>query len=59
MHITLNINLLVIFTLIGGLLVLFWPKLFERLKLLRYIIGIGLLVLGLMNLLGIHIVVIN
>ena len=59
MHITLNINLLVIFTLIGGLLVLFWPKLFERLKPLRYIIGIGLLVLGLMNLFGIHIVVIN
>ncbi|MGA9855993.1 MAG: DUF3096 domain-containing protein [Gammaproteobacteria bacterium] len=59
MHITLNINLLVLFTLIGGLIVLFWPKLFERLKLLRYIIGIGLLVLGLMNLFGIHIVVIN
>lgn len=59
MHITLNINLLVLFTLIGGLIVLFWPKLLERLKLLRYIIGIGLLVLGLMNLFGIHIVVIN
>jgi hypothetical protein len=59
MHITLNINLLVIFTLIGGLIVLFWPKLFERLKILRYIIGIGLLVLSLMNLFGIHIVVIN
>jgi len=58
-HITLNINLLVLFTLIGGLIVLFWPKLLERLKLLRYIIGIGLLVLGLMNLFGIHIVVIN
>jgi len=49
----------VIFTFIGGLLVLFWPKLFERFKSLRYIIGIGLLVLGLMNLFGIHIVVIN
>ncbi len=59
MHITLNINLLVLFTLIGGLIVLFWPKLFERLKPLRYIFGIGLLVLGLMNLFGIHIVVIN
>jgi hypothetical protein len=59
MRITLNINLLVIFTLIGGLIVLFWPKLFERLKFMRYIIGIGLLVLGLMNLFGIHIVVIN
>jgi hypothetical protein len=59
MHITLNINLLVIFTLIGGLIVLFWPKLFERLKILRYIIGIGLLVLSLMNFFGIHIVVIN
>ncbi|HVC28181.1 MAG TPA: DUF3096 domain-containing protein [Gammaproteobacteria bacterium] len=59
MHITLNINLLVLFTLIGGLIVLFWPKLLERMKLLRYIIGIGLLVLGLMNLFGIHIVVIN
>jgi len=58
-HITLNINLLVLFTLIGGLIVLFWPKLLERMKLLRYIIGIGLLVLGLMNLFGIHIVVIN
>lgn len=59
MHITLNINLLVIFTLIGGLIVLFWPKIFERFKPLRYIIGIGLLVLSLMNLFGIHIVVIN
>ncbi|MDE2090463.1 MAG: hypothetical protein KGJ08_01010 [Gammaproteobacteria bacterium] len=59
MHITLNINLLVIFTLIGGLIVLFWPKLFERLKPLRYIIGIGLLVFGLMNLFGIHIEIVN
>ncbi|MGA9852364.1 MAG: DUF3096 domain-containing protein [Gammaproteobacteria bacterium] len=59
MHITLNINLLVIFTLVGGLIVLFWPKLLERLKLLRYIIGIGLLALGLLNLFGIHFVIIN
>jgi hypothetical protein len=59
MDITLRINLLVLFTLIGGLIVLFWPKLFERYKPLRYIIGIGLLVLGLMNLFGIHIVTIN
>lgn len=59
MHITLNINLLVIFTLVGGLFVLFWLKILERLKPLRYILGIGLLVLGLMNLFGIHILIIN
>lgn len=59
MHITLNIDLLIIFLLIAGLLVLFWPKLFDRSKPLRYIIGIGLLVLGLMNLFDIHILAIN
>lgn len=57
MHI--NINLLVIFTLIGGLIVLFRPRLYERMKPLRYILGIGLPALGLLNLFGIHIVVIN
>ncbi len=59
MHITLNINLLVIFTLIGGLMALFWPRLLERFKPLRYVIGIGLLILGLMSLFGLHIFIIN
>lgn len=59
MHITLDINLLVIFTLVGGLIVLFWPKLYERLLPLRYIVGIGLLVLGALALLSIHIPYIN
>ena len=59
MHITLNINLLVLFTLLGGLVILFWPKLLERWKPLRYILGIGLLVLGFMNLFGLHVIIIN
>ncbi len=59
MHITLNINLLVIFTLIGGLIVLFWPRFLERFKPLRYVIGISLLILGVMSLFGLHIFIIN
>jgi Na+/phosphate symporter len=59
MHITLDINLLVIVTLIGGLILLFRPKLLERIKLLRYMIGSGLSMLGVMNLFGIHVVIIN
>ncbi|MDE2234644.1 MAG: hypothetical protein KGK44_03730 [Gammaproteobacteria bacterium] len=59
MHITLNINLLVLFTLLGGLVILFWPKLLERWKPLRYILGIGLLALGFMNLFGLHVIIIN
>ncbi len=57
MHI--NINLLVIFTLVGGLILLLWPKLCERLKWLRYLVGVVLIVLGILALLGIHIPYIN
>ncbi len=57
MHI--NINLLVIFTLVGGLILLLWPKLYERLKWLRYLVGVVLIVLGILALLGIYIPYIN
>lgn len=59
MHITLNINLLVIFTIVGGLIVLLWPGLFHRIRALRYIAGIGLIVLGVLALLSIPIRFIN
>ncbi|MDE2069656.1 MAG: hypothetical protein KGJ04_00110 [Gammaproteobacteria bacterium] len=59
MHITLNINLLVIFTIVGGLIVLLWPGLFQKIRVLRYIAGIGLIVLGVLALLGILIPYVN
>lgn len=59
MHITLNINLLVIFTIVGGFIVLLWPGLFHRIRALRYIAGIGLIVLGALALLSIPIRFIN
>ncbi|MDE2023236.1 MAG: hypothetical protein KGL00_07010 [Gammaproteobacteria bacterium] len=59
MHITLNINLLVIFTIVGGLIVLLWPALFQKIRVLRYIAGIGLIVLGVLALLGILIPYVN
>lgn len=59
MHITLNINLLVIFTIVGGLIVLLWPGLFQKIRILRYIAGIGLIVLGVLALLGILIPYVN
>ncbi|MGB9429275.1 MAG: hypothetical protein WCC11_05275 [Gammaproteobacteria bacterium] len=59
MHITLNITVLVVFTIIGGLIVLLWPKLYDRFKPLRYIAGMVLIVLGVLALLGIHIPYIN
>lgn len=59
MHITLNITLLVIFTIVGGLIILFWPKLYEKLKILRYITGIGLIILGILALLSIMIPFVN
>ena len=59
MHITLNINLLVIFTIVGGFIVLLWPGLFHRIRALRYIAGIGLIVLGVLALLGILIPYVN
>lgn len=55
MHVTLNITLLVIFTIVGGLIILLGPKLYEKFRVLRYIAGIGLIILGVLELLGIHI----
>ncbi|MGH8283121.1 MAG: hypothetical protein ACRESE_04665 [Gammaproteobacteria bacterium] len=59
MHITLNITLLVIWTIAGGLIVLLFPKLYQRLVPLRYIVGIGLIVLGALSLFGAHIPYVN
>lgn len=59
MHITLNITLLVIWTIVGGLIVLLFPKLYERLVPLRYIVGIGLIVLGVLALFSVHVTFIN
>lgn len=59
MHITLNITLLVIFTIVAGLVILLGPKLYEKFKVLRYIAGIGLIVLGILALLGIPIRFVN
>ena len=59
MHITLNINLLVIFAIVGGFIVLLWPGLFQKIRVLRYIAGIGLIVLGVLALLGILIPYVN
>lgn len=59
MHITLNITLLVIWTIVGGLIVLLFPKLYQRLVPLRYIVGIGLIVLGVLALFSVHITFIN
>lgn len=59
MHITLNINLLVIFAIVGGLIILLWPALYQKIKALRYIASIGLIVLGILELLGILIPYVN
>ncbi|MGH8397089.1 MAG: hypothetical protein ACRETA_02435 [Gammaproteobacteria bacterium] len=59
MHITLDITLLVIWAIVGGLLILFWSKLYERFLPLRYIAGIGLIVLGALALFGVHVPFIN
>lgn len=44
MHITLYINLLVFFTLSGGLIVLFLPGYLARFKLLRHVTDSGLII---------------
>ena len=59
MHITLTVTVLVVFTIVGGLILLLWPKLYERLKWLRYLVGAVLIILGILALLGIHIPYIN
>lgn len=59
MHITLNITLLVIWVIVGGLLILLRSKLNERFLSLRYIAGIGLIVLGALALFGAHVPFIN
>lgn len=53
----INVNLLVIFTIAGGLIVLFGHKLLARYAWLRYTLGIGLLVLGLLQLFNLHLAV--
>lgn len=53
------ITLLTIFTIVGGLVIIFWPGLYGKSKGLRYVIGIGLLILGLLALLNKHIPLIN
>lgn len=59
MHITLTVTVLVVFTIVGGLILLLWPTLYERLKWLRYLVGAVLIILGILALLGIHIPYIN
>lgn len=55
----ININLLVIFTIIGGLFIIFGHKLLTRFQALRYILGIGLLILGVLRLFNIHIAIVD
>jgi cytochrome c biogenesis protein CcdA len=59
MHITLTVTVLVVFTIVGGLIILLWPGLYQKLKALRYIAGVVLIVLGILALLGIHIPYVN
>lgn len=55
----IHINLLVIFTLIGGLFIIFGHKLLTRFQALRYLLGIGLLILGVLRLFNIHIAIVD
>ena len=59
MHITLTVTVLVVITIVGGLILLLWPKLYERLKWLRYLVGAVLIILGVLALLGIKIPFVN
>jgi len=59
MHITLTVTVLVVFTIVGGLILLLWPTLYSKFKALRYIAGMVLIVLGILALLGIHIPYVN
>lgn len=59
MHITLTVTILVVFTVVGGLMLLLWPSLYQKFKALRYIVGVVLIILGILALLGIHIAYVN
>lgn len=59
MHITLTVTVLVVFTIVGGLILLLWPNLYQKLKWLRYLVGAVLIILGILALLGLHIPYIN
>ncbi|HKT31992.1 MAG TPA: DUF3096 domain-containing protein [Gammaproteobacteria bacterium] len=59
MHITLTVTVLVVFTIVGGLILLLWPGLYQKLKWLRYLVGAVLIILGILALLGIHVAYIN
>ena len=55
----ININLLVIFTIVGGLCIMFGHKLLARFTAMRFILGIGLLVLGLLHLFNIRLAIVG
>ncbi|MGH8362573.1 MAG: DUF3096 domain-containing protein [Gammaproteobacteria bacterium] len=59
MHITLTVTVLVVFTVVGGLILLLWPSLYQKFKALRYLVGAVLIILGILALLGIHIAYVN
>lgn len=59
MHITLTVTVLVVFTIVGGLILLLWPGLYQKAKVLRYVVGAVLIILGILALLGIHVPYVN
>ncbi|MGH8279872.1 MAG: hypothetical protein ACRETQ_09975 [Gammaproteobacteria bacterium] len=59
MEIKLTITVLVVATIIGGLIILLGPAVFQKFKWLRYLFGIVLIVLGILALLHIPIRFVN